>query len=44
MTNPSTTGIICVTPSPESKTVPVQLTFQLTPEDEIKAKTACTPT
>lgn len=46
MTNPSTTGITWVTPSPESKTVPVQLievAFSAIPEEEIKAKTAWTP-
>jgi len=43
ITKPSTTGIMCVTPSPESKTVPVYVMSLFIPEEEIKAITACTP-
>lgn len=42
ITKPSEIGITWVTPSPESRTVPVKLIWLPKPEDEIKARTACT--
>ncbi len=45
MTKPSATGMTCVTPSPESMTVPVSVAppLRLLASDAASASTACTP-